>query len=77
MLIGKVREAADRAGRDPAGIEINAIFASQLADPIAGVEQLTELGVGRAMVPAFVFAGPGGLDRLDEFGERVIRAAGR
>jgi hypothetical protein len=26
------------------------------------------------MVPAFFFAGPGGLDRLSEFGERVIRA---
>jgi hypothetical protein len=24
------------------------------------------------MVPAFIFAGPDGLDRLSEFGERVI-----
>jgi len=29
------------------------------------------LGVDRIMVPAFFFAGPGGLDRLSEFGERV------
>jgi probable F420-dependent oxidoreductase len=76
-LIARVREATERAGRDPASIEINAMFVQQLADPVAGAEQLAELGVGRAMVPAFVFAGPGGLDRLDEFGERVIRAVGR
>jgi len=44
-----------------------------MADPIAGVEQMTSLGVGRAMIPAFFFAGPGGLDRLSEFGDRVIR----
>jgi hypothetical protein len=29
------------------------------------------------MVPAFFFAGPGGLDRLGEFGERVIRTVNR
>jgi hypothetical protein len=29
------------------------------------------------MVPAFFFAGPGGLDRLSEFGERVIKTAAR
>ena len=72
-LIGRVRDAAARLGRDPASIEINAVFASQLADPLAGVEQLAALGVERAMVPAFVFAGPGGLDRMGEFGEQVIR----
>jgi len=74
-LINKVRTAAERAGRDPASIEINAMFGQQMADPIAGAEQLAELGVGRAMVPAFFFAGPGGLDRLSEFGERVVRTA--
>ena len=42
----------------------------------AGAEQLAELGVGRVMVPAFFFAGPGGLDRLDEFGG-AGRALGR
>jgi len=73
-LIRQVREAAERAGRDPASIEINAMFGQQMADPIAGVEQLAVLGVGRIMVPAFVFGGPGGLDRLADFGDRVIRA---
>ena len=76
-LDGKLRAASERAGRDPASIEIHAMFGRQMADPIAGAEQLAELGVGRAMVPAFFFAGPGGLDRLSEFGERVIRRVNR
>ncbi len=76
-LIDRLRGAADRADRDPDSIEINAMFGVQMADPIAGVEQMAALGVGRAMIPAFFFAGPGGLDRLSEFGERVISAARR
>ncbi len=76
-LIRRVREAAERAGRDPASIEINAMFGQQMADPVAGAEQLAELGVNRAMLPAFFFAGPGGLDRLAEFGERVVRTQAR
>jgi probable F420-dependent oxidoreductase len=76
-LVGKVRAAAERAGRDPAGIEINAMFGQQMMDPIAGTEQLARIGVDRCMVPAFFFAGPGGLDRLGEFGERVIRTVNR
>lgn len=75
-LIHRVREAAERAGRDPATIEINAMFGHQMADPIKGAEQLAALGVGRVMLPAFFFGGPGGLDRLSEFGERVIRSVG-
>lgn len=73
-LIERVRVAADAAGRDPSTIEINATFGGHLGDPLAGVDELTALGVGRVMVPAFAFAGPGGLDRLDEFGDRVISA---
>ncbi len=76
-LIRRVRAAAERAGRDPASIEINAMFGQQMADPVAGAEQLAELGVNRAMLPAFFFAGPGGLDRLAEFGQRVIRTQQR
>ena len=76
-LIRRVREAAERAGRDPASIAINAMFGQQMADPVAGAEQLAELGVDRAMLPAFFFAGPGGLDRLAEFGERVVRPHAR
>ena len=50
------------------------MFGQQMADPLAGAAQLAEIGVDRAMVPAFFFAGPGGLDRLSEFGERVVLA---
>ncbi len=71
-LIKRLRTAAERADRDPDSIEINAMFGAQMADPVAGAEQMTAIGVGRAMIPAFFFAGPGGLDRLSEFGERVI-----
>jgi probable F420-dependent oxidoreductase len=73
-LIQRVRRAAEDAGRDPDTIEINAMFSTQMTDPEAGVEKFTELGVGRIMVPAFFFAGPGGLDRMDEFAGRAIGA---
>lgn len=72
-LITRVGAAADAADRDPADIEINAMFSAHMNEPLAGVEQFTEIGVGRIMVPAFYFAGPGGLDRLRDFGENVIR----
>lgn len=71
-LIRRVRQGAEDAGRDPDSIEINAMFGVQMADPVAGVEQLREIGVGRAMVPAFFFAGDGGMDRLREFAEKAI-----
>ena len=74
-LITRVRQAAEDAGRDPDEIEINAMFSTQMIDPVAGVEKFTELGVGRIMVPAFFFAGDGGLDRMDEFAGRAIAAA--
>ena len=73
-LITRVRQAAEDAGRDPDEIEINAMFSTQMTDPVAGVEKFTELGVGRIMVPAFFFAGDGGLDRMDEFAGRAIGA---
>lgn len=74
-LLKRVRRAAEQAGRDPDSLEINAIFGAQMGDPVAGVEQMAALGVDRIMVPAFFFAGPGGLDRLSAFGESVIPAA--
>jgi alkanesulfonate monooxygenase SsuD/methylene tetrahydromethanopterin reductase-like flavin-dependent oxidoreductase (luciferase family) len=75
-LLGRLRKAAEQADRDPDSIEINAMFGVQMDDPVAGVEQMAELGVGRIMVPAFFFAGPGGLDRLSEFGETVTSVTG-
>lgn len=74
-LLGRVRQACEQAGRDPASLAINAMFGAQLADPAAGVEQMAALGVDRIMVPAFFFAGPGGLDRLDAFAEQVVPLA--
>jgi probable F420-dependent oxidoreductase len=74
-LVTRVRRAAEAAGRDPDSIEINAMFGAQMADPVAGVDQLREIGVGRIMVPAFFFAGDGGLDRLARFGETAIQSA--
>jgi len=72
-LIQDVRRAAEKEDRDPDEIAIHAMFGAQMADPLAGAEQLAKLGVERAMLPAFFFAGPDGLDRLAEFGERVIK----
>lgn len=72
-LIQQMRRAAEREGRDPDGIAIHSIFGEQMADPLAGTEQLEKIGVERAMIPAFFFAGPGGMDRLEEFGEKVVK----
>jgi len=74
-LITRVRQAATDADRDPDSIEINAMLTQHIQDPAAGVEKFLELGVGRAMVPAFFFAGPGGLDRMDQFAEAALAAA--
>ncbi|BAN04439.1 LLM class F420-dependent oxidoreductase [Ilumatobacter coccineus] len=74
-LITRLRQGAEDAGRDPDSIEVNAMFGVQMADPVAGVEQMAELGVGRIMVPAFFFAGDGGMERLAAFGETAIGAA--
>jgi probable F420-dependent oxidoreductase len=71
-LIRELAAAAEDHGRDPKDIEVNAMFGAQMAEPAAGVEQFVELGVSRAMLPAFFFAGPGGLDRLGEFAEKAI-----
>lgn len=71
-LIAAVRAECEQQGRDSGSIEINAMFGAQMKDPVAGAEQMAELGVGRAMVPAFFFAGDGGLDRLRQFGESVV-----
>ncbi len=72
-LLARLHAAAESADRDPKSIEVNAMFSQHMGDPLAGVEQFTEAGVGRIMIPAFFFAGAGGLDRLRDFGEKVIR----
>ncbi len=74
-LLARVRKACEERDRDPDSLAVNAMFGLQMADPVAGVEQMAALGVDRIMVPAFFFAGPGGLDRLAEFGEKVVPLA--
>ena len=74
-LLERVRKAASQAGRDPRSIQINALFGMHMADPLPAIEQLAKLGVDRIMVPGFFFMGAGGLDRLSEFGEAVIKQA--
>ena len=59
--------------REAGSVKINAMFTEQMADPAAGAAQMAEAGVDRLMLPAFFFAGPGGLDRLSEFGETIIK----
>lgn len=71
-LLGRLHAECDKQDRDPATIELTAMFSAQMKDPVGGVQALHELGVGRIMVPAFFFAGEGGLDRLREFGETVV-----
>jgi len=71
-LITTVRAACENLDRDPDSIEINARFGRHLRDPAAGMEIVNDLSIGRAMVPAFAFAGDGGLDRLREFGETHV-----
>jgi probable F420-dependent oxidoreductase len=65
---------ASKQGRSLDEISVHAIFA-ELGDPAGGVERMAGVGVDRLMVPAFFFMGPGGLDRMSEFGETVIRGA--
>ncbi|WP_420452330.1 LLM class F420-dependent oxidoreductase [Ilumatobacter sp.] len=74
-LVAKVRRACEDADRDPDAIEINAMFGAHLASPAEGVEAMESIGVNRAMVPAFAFAGDGGTDRLAEFGETIASAS--
>jgi hypothetical protein len=72
-LLGRVKAACNQAERDYTSLEVNAMFGSQMADPERGIDDLRALGVGRIMLPAFFFAGPGGLDRLSAFGEKYVK----
>ena len=74
-LLGRLRQKAEEAGRDPSSIAINTMFGAQMMDPAAGVEQMASAGVDRIMIPAFFFAGPDGLDRLRALGEQIIPLA--
>lgn len=75
-LVAAMREAADRAGRDPASVEVT--VSSACVDPTRAateVEALASAGVGRVVVPAARFGDDveGGLAR---FGREVIARSG-
>ncbi len=72
-LMQRLDAALEANDREAGSVEINAMFAMQMGDPVGGAAQLAEMGVDRVMLPAFFFAGDGGLDRLSEFGETVIK----
>ena len=74
-LISRVKRSAESNNRDPESVKISAIFGAQMMNPEAGVEEMRSAGVDRIMVPAFFFAGEGGMDRLSEFGEKIIPLA--
>ena len=74
-LLASLRETAQAFDRDPGSIEISTIFGDLLAEPLKGVEERSQLGVDRMMIPAFFFMGEVGLERLEEFGEKVIAAS--
>jgi alkanesulfonate monooxygenase SsuD/methylene tetrahydromethanopterin reductase-like flavin-dependent oxidoreductase (luciferase family) len=71
-LVSVMNEHAERAGRDPASIEVTSgdlgIFGP---DPVSAVDALAARGVHRIAVPAFLFL-DGTADKLAEFGETVI-----
>ena len=73
-LLASLHSALEDHDRDPATIGINAILAPG-PGAVDRVEQLAGLGVDRVMIPAFTFAGPDGLDRLDAFAARLGLAA--
>lgn len=70
-LIARLAAECEKQDRDPDEVKINAMFSTHMAHPEAGVEIMRDLGVERIMVPAFFFAGDGGLERLRAFGELV------
>ena len=70
-----MKHSTESNDRDPNSVKISAIFGAQMMNPEAGVEEMRNAGVDRIMVPAFFFAGEGGMDRLSEFGEKIIPLA--
>ncbi|MFN6122482.1 MAG: LLM class F420-dependent oxidoreductase [Actinomycetes bacterium] len=76
-LVDRFRAACDAADRDPAEIRlhVNLAPAADAAATHERIGRLAELGVSRVMVPAFVFAGPSGLDRMERFAADVVPTA--
>lgn len=70
-LLGRLDEALAAHGRTRADVAVTANLRPDRADDVT-IARYAELGVQRLMVPAFVFGGRDGLDRLRAFGERVV-----
>ena len=71
-LIDVMRQEAEAHGRDPDGIEIT--WAGDLAtgeDPVQAAEGLRALGVGRVVVPSFLFLRDTA-DALAKFADAVV-----
>ena len=65
--------AAEKAGRDPASIEITAGGGAAFApDPVEALGELAALGVSRVVIPPLSFDPAALPDKLAEFGESVI-----
>jgi probable F420-dependent oxidoreductase len=74
-LLDELRAAAERAGRDPADVEITSTGASVLAGGERAVDEvgrLAELGVARLMIPPLAFDPAAVGDALATFGRDVI-----
>ncbi len=74
-LIDIVRQTASDAGRDPSMIEITSHSAGIFGDdPTGAVEELAALGVGRIVVPSYVFL-KNTSAALQDFADRVIASS--
>jgi probable F420-dependent oxidoreductase len=71
-LIRDLGSEVAKQGRRVEEVGVHAIL-GDFANPDQAAARMQEQGVERAMVPAFIFAGPDGLDRLADFGERVMK----
>lgn len=70
-MLDELKKACDAIGRDPATVEITAMW----IDVAAGLDALRryeDLGVSRLVVPVFALGGGNPMDALDKLGEEVI-----
>lgn len=70
-MLDELKKACDAIGRDPATVEITAMW----IDVAAGLDALRryeDLGVSRLVVPIFALGGGNPMDALDKLGEEVI-----
>ena len=72
-LFDVMRESADKAGRDPAAIELTTGGAAAFApDPVEALGELAAMGVSRVVIPPLSYDVAAMTDALAQFGENVI-----